>query len=239
VAYEPGNTTAKGPVPDPDAGDNQLPSTDGSLADALHQAMHNQISHGTLTRGERIREIDIAKRFGVSRTPVREALKRLQAEGLLVEVAGVGLTVAKPTLSEMLDDYLIREVLEGLAARLAAERHLGSELLVLDAVLARAHAAHAADDVERAIALSEEFDNILFQMARNPRLVRLIETARASPGAARRGNLLHKDRRTSSLQERQRILDAVAARDGAKAEKAAQEHLQHAKEYRAAIALKG
>jgi DNA-binding GntR family transcriptional regulator len=237
VAERSGNTTAKGPARE--AVENQLSSTDGSLAHALYQAMYDQISHGKLTRGERIREVDIAKRFGVSRTPVREALKRLQAEGLLVEVPGTGLTVAKPTLSEMLDDYLIREVLEGLAARLAAERHLESELLVLDAVLTRAHAAHAGEDVDRAIALSEEFDNILFQMARNPRLVRLIETARTSPGAARRGNLLAKDRRTASLEERQRMLDAVAARDGGKAEKAAQEHLRHAREYRAALAVKG
>jgi DNA-binding GntR family transcriptional regulator len=69
-------------------------------------------------------------------------------------------------------------------------------------------------------------------------LVRLIETARTSPGAARRGNLLQKDRRTASLEERQRMLDAVAARDGAKAEKAAQDHLRRAREYRAALALK-
>lgn len=221
-----------------DATENQLSGNDGSLAHSLHQAMYSQISHGKLKGGERIREVDIAKRFGVSRTPVREALKRLQAEGLLVEVPGIGLTVAKPTLGELLDDYLIREVLQGLAARLAAERRLASELLVLDAVLARAHAAHAADDVDRAIALSEEFDNILFQMARIPRLVRLIETARSSPGGARRGNLLHKDRRTASLNERQMVLDAVAARDGTLAEKLAQEHLQHAREYRVALAIR-
>jgi DNA-binding GntR family transcriptional regulator len=214
-----------------------LAGSDGPLAQSLHQALYGEISHGKLKSGERIREIDIAERFGVSRTPVREALKRLQSDGLLVEVSGIGLTVAKPTLSELLDDYLIREVLQGLAGRLAAERRLPSELLVLDAVLSRAHAAHAADDVDRAIALSEEFDNILFQMARIPRLVRLIETARSSPGGARRGNLLHKDRRSASLKERQRVLDAVAAGDGALAEKLAQEHLQHAREYRVALAI--
>ena len=216
---------------------SKLAGSDGPLAQSLHQALYGEISHGKLKSGERIREIDIAKRFGVSRTPVREALKRLQSDGLLVEVSGIGLTVAKPTLSELLDDYLIREVLQGLAGRLAAERRLPSELLVLDAVLSRAHAAHAADDVDRAIALSEEFDNILFQMARIPRLVRLIETARSSPGGARRGNLLHKDRRSASLTERQKVLDAVAAGDGAFAEKLAQEHLQHAREYRVALAI--
>ncbi|MDB5683713.1 MAG: GntR family transcriptional regulator [Sphingomonas bacterium] len=208
-----------------------------SLADGLHLALREEIAGGQLPPGWRLRETDVAKRFGVSRTPVREALKKLQAESLLVDVPGRGLTVAKPSLSEILDDYLIREVLEGLAARLAAERALETDIMMMRSLLRQVEEAHEADDVDRAIALSYTFDQTLFESARNPRLHRTIDAASAAQGVTRRGYIRNKVRRSDAIKERHRILAAVAARDPAAAELAAQEHLRSAREFRIAMTI--
>ncbi|MDB5689255.1 MAG: transcriptional regulator, GntR family [Sphingomonas bacterium] len=208
-----------------------------SLGDALHNALREEIAAGQLPPGWRLRETDVAKRFGISRTPVREALKKLQAESLLVQVPGRGLTVAMPSLSEILDDYLIREVLEGLGARLAAERALETDVMMMRSLLRQVEEAHEADDVDRAIALSYAFDRAVFEAARNPRLHRTIDAASAAQGVNRRGYIRDKVRRTAAIRERHRILAAIAARDPAAAELAAQEHLRSAREFRIAMTM--
>jgi len=203
-----------------------------SLAEGLYMALREEIMADTLSAGERLRETEVAQRYGVSRTPVREALKKLEVEGLIVEVAGRGLVVAKPSLNDILDAYLVREVLEGLATRLAAERALDTEIMMLGSVLRQIEEAHAANLGDRAIELSYQFDEVIFSAARNPRLHRIIEASRASQGSSRRGNMHDPERRSRSIEERRLIYKQIAARDAKAAEVAAQEHLRRAREYK-------
>ncbi len=126
----------------------------------------------------------------------------------------------------------------GLAARLAAERALETDVLMLKTIMQQVEESHAVDDVERALELSYQFDEVVFRAARNPRLYRLIEAARASHGSSRRGNIRDKERRNRSIEERQLILKGIADRDGKAAEFAAQEHLRRARDYRIAKSLK-
>lgn len=215
-----------------------VPRDGRSIAELLIERLRLEMATGELPPGRRVREIDLADRFGVSRTPVREALKRLEADGLLVEVPGRGLTVAKPSLSEILDDYLIREVLEGLAARLAAERALEVEIITLKSHIKNLKEAHDAGDMDKAINYIQIFDKALFEAARNPRLHRTIEVVRAAQGRIRRGPIEDTKRRSEAIKELDALLAAVVARDPAAAELAAQQHLQNARNSRIEWTLK-
>jgi DNA-binding GntR family transcriptional regulator len=103
----------------------------GSRADFVYQSVRNAIWEGRFAHGEHIREEDLANSLGVSRTPVREALQRLQQRGLLVPSQARGLAVAQLSPKQILDLYAMREILEGSAARLAAQRSTDAEIQLL------------------------------------------------------------------------------------------------------------
>lgn len=102
----------------------------------VYQELRNAIAAGQFQQGERIREEDVAKSLGVSRTPVREALRRLQTRGLLELAAGRGLVIAELSRQQVLELYAMREILEGAAARLAAQHAMESEIAHLRHLLA-------------------------------------------------------------------------------------------------------
>src|SRR5262249_60410688 len=100
-----------------------------SRADLVYAALRDAIWEGRMARGERVREEEVARSLGVSRTPVREALQRLQQRGLLaVGPGGRGLVVAQLGHDEVVELYAMREILEGSAARFAAERATSEEV---------------------------------------------------------------------------------------------------------------
>src|SRR6202000_231315 len=102
-----------------------------SRADFVYDTLRDAIWEGRIGRGERIREEEIARTLGVSRTPVREALQRLQQRGLLVNRLGRGLTVAELGKREVIELYAMREILEGSAARFAAQHAAPPEIAIL------------------------------------------------------------------------------------------------------------
>jgi DNA-binding GntR family transcriptional regulator len=216
-----------------------LPSLkDGApYADRVYVELKQAIADGRIKAGERLRETDLAKRFGVSRTPVREALKKLEAEGLVVDQPGRGLAVTEPSPHEIMDAYLVREVLEGLAARLTAERATETDRMRLAVVLRQVQAAIEAGDSPRAIALSNQFDQLLFRATRSGRLSHMIEAARASQGRLLRLSLQYPGRLSQSAEERNEILQAIQRRDPEAAERATREHLRRARETRIAQSL--
>ena len=233
--------TQADPRPAPTDG-GQERSKDGiSLAESIWLSLRQEIIEGTIAPGERLRETDIAQRYGISRTPVREALKRLESDGHLEDVPGRGLTVSNPSLSEIMDAYLIREMLEGLSTRLAAERMLDTDLMHLELIFQQVEASlevvRSGGSVDPFIDLSYAFDDLIFASARSPRLLKMIESARASHAQAMRANLRDPSRMEASFKERLEILEAVRVRDGQAAEKAMQGHLQRAREYRIASTL--
>jgi DNA-binding GntR family transcriptional regulator len=209
----------------------------GPVAERVYLGLKQAIADGQIGAGERLREVDLAARFGVSRTPVREALKKLQAEGLVTDVPGRGLAVTKPTPHEIMDAYLVREVLEGLAARLAAERAIETDRMRLAVVLRQIRHAIAAEETQRAIALSNEFDRLLFEATRSERLSAMIEAARASQGRLLRLSLEYPGRLAQTAEERAEILQAIQDGDPEAAERATREHLRRARETRIAQSL--
>ncbi len=208
-----------------------------SRADNLYWEMREAISDGELPAGARVREIEVATRYGVSRTPVREALQRLAIDGLLEELPGQGLTVANPSLKDILDAYLIREVLEGLATRLATERAMETDRLRIEAVTNQMLASLDGEDQETTIKLCNIFDELVFASANSDRLYRMIYSARSLQGSTMRSNIRHPGRLGQAVQERLAIHEAFKANDPPGAEEATKDHLRKARELRLANSL--
>ena len=129
-----------------------------SHADRVYSALRRDILGGALAPGAALREEELGRFHHVSRTPVREALGRLESEGLAARHPRSGMVVSTPTLDEIVDLYVVREALEGMAARLATERRTEADLARLDILVqaaeaeARAHVAGHAPSEARALA---------------------------------------------------------------------------------------
>lgn len=107
-----------------------------SLSDIVLERIVEAVIKGDLVPGERLQEAVLARQFGISRGPLREALRRLEGRHLVVRVPHVGVKIADPSPEEILDLFLLREALEGVACRLAAERMSDQEVEELDGILA-------------------------------------------------------------------------------------------------------
>src|SRR5580658_9621148 len=128
-----------------------------NAAEAVHMTLREAILHGVLRAGQPLGEIQLAEIFGRSRTPVREAVLKLESEGLAARVPRRGLMVAQITREEVLEVYAVREMLDGLSARLAAMGILPTELDRLVWLNERIRVAAAAGESKAMIQLNIEF----------------------------------------------------------------------------------
>ena len=110
-------------------------ATATTIADRLFEQMENAIVEGRMAPGSKISEPELARGFGVSRGPLREAIRRLESSGLVVRRANVGARVAELTVDGLFEIYYVREALEGMASRLAAQRMSAAEVAELRRLL--------------------------------------------------------------------------------------------------------
>ncbi len=197
-----------------------------SLADVVHHTLREAITDGLVAPGTRLREVAIAKELSVSPTPVREALRRLEREGLVdvTSYRGAAVAVVSPTM--MADLYELHETLEAFAVRRAAERG-PHDLTPLDAMLQTIDQSVALPDQTVFNRLDVRFHRMLNDLGGNRQVADLIEQTHRRIQAARVHLDIHlPDRpRTSHVQHRA-MLDAVAAGDAARAEELAQAHIR-------------
>lgn len=194
---------------------------------------------GELAPDQRVPEVGLAERLGVSRTPLRLALSTLAHEGLLRPLPGGGFVVCSFTLDDVADAIELRGALEGTAARFAAERLVSdSELELLTSVTEELDAvvAEGTPALERFVELNDEFHTALVALAKSDALARAIANAVAlpfaSPGAlvASQATLTREHEILVVAQHQHRMLvDAVRAGHGARAEEIAREHARLAK----------
>lgn len=206
--------------------------------------LRGMILDGELKPGARVIEQMLVDKFGVSRTPARAALARVCEEGLLENVRGGGYTVAKFSDSDVFDAIAIRGTLEGMAARLAAERGVSLPLLTalkkcvddLDQVVAR---LEIDPDLTEYVRLNDKLHDLLMQACQSTMLKRSLERLVTLPFAAPNAfvSLVAGDRhevrkilRTSQDQHRW-IVEAIEAREGTRAEALAHEHSRSAWKY--------
>ncbi|WP_217648738.1 GntR family transcriptional regulator [Falsiroseomonas stagni] len=189
------------------------------------------IRDGTLAPGLRLTETDLAARFGVSRTPVRQAIARLESEGLLTHEARRGLTVTRPDHAQVVELYVMREVLEGAAARLAAQHASATEIGAMAELVASEPACF--NDARALAETNQRLHGLLYLAAHNRYLLRSLEQLGAT--MALLPTLLTVGGRAAQAHaEHQAILAALQARNGEAAEAAARAHAQAAQRHRLA-----
>ncbi|TYP51657.1 GntR family transcriptional regulator [Thermosediminibacter litoriperuensis] len=196
------------------------------LREIVFEALREAIITGELKPGERLMEVQLAEEMGVSRTPVREAIRKLELEGLVVMIPRKGAYVAGLSLKDAADVFEIRQSLEGLAAALAAERITDEEIESLERILVEITEAAENDDVETAIRKDAEFHQILFKATRNDRLVQIINNLKEQIDRFRTQSFANRARVRSLLEEHKKIVEAITDRNVELAKKLAEEHIE-------------
>jgi len=207
-----------------------LPEEDGRGArgrsEWAYARLHEAIREGTIAPGARIMEKEISAWLGISRTPVREAMRRMQAEGLLEHAAGGGLAVVLYDLRAIAEFYAVRESLEGTAAALAAEHADATEIGILRAML---EAMRALPEDPRAHARENEaFHEHIYRSAHNRFLMNNLRSLLNFVPLLGRTTYHAAGRVPVALAEHAEIVAAIAARDPFRAEAAARAHIRNA-----------
>lgn len=215
---------------------NQTASGNGpteglSSSELVYRRLREDIIAGRLAPGTRLVELNIAADFGVSRTPVREALKRLTAEKLVLSDPSRGVIVHAPDASEIEDVFVVREALDALAARLAAHRITPSELARLRVIVDAMRRAIRAGRREQVVLANQRFHDVIYAAAGNEMLARVASDLRDFVRRFTTLPFASPDRVEHVLAEHEAILEALAAHDPEAAEAASRRHLEAAREY--------
>lgn len=198
------------------------------LRELVLEAIREAIINGTLKPRERLMEIQLAEDLGVSRTPVREALRKLEMEGFIVMVPRKGAYVADLTFKDIADVFEIRSALEGLAASLAAERITDEELEDMERLLVQKAEAIANNDLEKLVIVDTKFHDAIYKASRNERLSIIINNLREQIQRFRATTLAYPGRMEASLYEHRGIMEALQSRDVLLSRQLAGEHIENA-----------
>ena len=203
-----------------------------TTADAAYLALRQGILQGDLAPGERLRSDALANELKVSRTPVREALRKLEAEGL-VQRSGSGLIVREFSEQDLTELFYVREALEGMAARLAAENATPGEIADIRELLDDMEAVGQRGDVVALRPLTAEYHRLVGRAAHNGRLLQSLESLLEHVRQMQTSTLLNiEGRAVEALKEHHELLQAIEARDADRAEKLARTHRRKTLELR-------
>ena len=197
---------------------------------AIYEALRDEIISGELGPGTPLREVALAARFSVSRTPIREVLRRLLHDGLL-ERAISGLQVATSSVERTIQVYEVRILLESQAAREAAESRSTSDLAVLRRLIERDRALVDPSIADR-VKTNLEFHNAMWDASRNGVLRDILERLSMNGVSAPQTTLNDDDRWKRSLDQHTAMVDAIEARDADRAAEVATQHLSEARDIR-------
>lgn len=192
------------------------------LGQSAYQAILDAIREGVYAPGERLREEDVAERLGVSRTPVREALGRLQEKGLLQAAPGRGLEIATLDTERVFELYAMRGELEAVVARFAAQHATEAEIAHLERLNAQFSACGSPEEAAR---VNRAFHARLYAAARNRYLRAAVEDLHETVALLSRTTFTQDGRREIAVGEHAGIIAALAGRDAQAAADAARRHI--------------
>jgi DNA-binding GntR family transcriptional regulator len=192
----------------------------------IYSDLRNQLVSLQRRPGEAVSEAEIALSYGVSRTPVREAILRLSDEGLLEIFPQSGIFVSRIPLAALPEAIIIRKALEETTARLAAERVTSSQILALHSILERQREANAIGDRDAFHHADEMFHATIAEFAGYPGIWTLIQQVKVHVDRYRRLTLPQQGRIARTIVEHEAILGAIEAHDPAGAGAAMQSHLE-------------
>ena len=198
-----------------------------NLHDQLTTAVRDMIIEGDLAPGERVPEKALCDRFGVSRTPLREALKVLAAEGLLALLPNRGATVLRLSATDVDELFPIMGALEGLAGALACAHVSEAELAEVRALHYQMVLHYTRDELPEYFRLNQQIHERIIDAARNPTLARLYCGLAGRVRRARYMANMSKPRWAQAVAEHEAILEALADRDGERLAQILQTHLRN------------
>jgi len=196
------------------------------LGEAVFRVLRHALREGVYRPGDRLREEEIARELNVSRTPIREAFGRLQSKRLIEPSGTKGLVVRTLDMTEVLELYAMREILEGAAARLAAQHASPSEFEALDDLLI-AFEAHLGDAAEMA-RLNRLFHNGIIRAARNRYLETVLDELQDGIALLGATTFSVAERPGTAVAEHRAMLNAIRERESEQAEKLASTHIREA-----------
>lgn len=198
------------------------------LRELVCENIRQAIIDGTFSPGERLMEIQLADEMGVSRTPVREAIRKLELEGFVVMIPRRGTYVADISIRDITEIYEIRTCLDVLSAGLAAERITDEELEALNRLLVEIGQYIAENNMEKIVEADTAFHDILYQASRNERLRSVINNLREQLTGIRGRSMSYPGRLVETMDEHRALVDSIAARDVERAQNAARVHIENA-----------
>lgn len=188
-----------------------------TLREKILENIRDAILKGTLKAGERVSEPDLAERYGISRTPIREAFRQLESEGYLTVVPRKGAVVTSLSERDVAEFYEIKSILEGYAANLAAQKLTDKEIERLITINKRLADLAAAGDVKTFFRVHDEFHELFLRASGNHKLLELIQQLLKKFNRLRIASLSLPGRMEVSVQEHEKIIEAFRNRDGAAA----------------------
>ena len=191
----------------------------------IAETLRDEILSGALAAGQRLRQEDIAERFGASRQPVRDALRLLEGEGLVTLIANSGAWVAKLSESECAEAYQIRERLEPLLLRASIPNLTPTQLAKLESLVS---AIELSTDLESFLRLDREFHLLSYAGASEGMLSDLVERLWNTTQHYRRAfrNVVNPNESNITQFEHRIIMDAIARKDSDQAERALEGHIR-------------
>ena len=196
------------------------------LREVVFETLRDAIRKGILKPGERLMEIHLAEQLGVSRTPVREAIRKLELEGYVIMMPRRGTYVSNLSIKDINEVFEIRTSLDSLASGLAAERITDEELEHLQRLLVVIGEAIKEKNMEKIVEADTKFHDILYQASRNNRLVGIIYNLREQLTSFRANSMAYPGRLEETLEEHRRIVDTIAQGDAVAAQKASEYHME-------------
>lgn len=201
-----------------------------SLRGRVFNKLREDILSGKYQEHEELKEVAIGEELGVSRTPVREAFRQLELEGLIQIVPNKGAYVTGITAKDVKDIYMIRSYLEGMCARLVTEKIADEQLDELEenVYLASYHASKG--HMEQMAELDNRFHHILYEACDSKMLQKLLQDFHEYVMRIRKKTLSTKERGIASNEEHRQIMEAIKAKNADEAERLANLHMNNAYE---------
>ena len=198
-----------------------------SLHDELIERLRRQIVEGVLASGEKISEKDLCAAYDVSRTPLREALKVLAREGLVVLTPHRGAHVSMLTVADIEEAFPVIGALEALAGELACKQATDEEIAKISLLHRKMETAHKIRNRQKYFSLNQRIHEALAEAARNPTLNRMRDMLDGRVSRARYHTNISTARWDQAMKEHGQILAALKARDGERLGWILKEHLAH------------
>ena len=197
------------------------------LRDVVFNTLREAILKGELKPGERLMELQLAAKLGVSRTPIREAIRMLEQEGLAVTIPRKGAEVAKMTEKDMEDVLQIREALDELAAKIACEQISEEQLEELVATMHEFEESTKTDNVKKIAEADVKFHDIIYQSTGNPNLVNMLNNLREQMYRYRVEYLKDENNYPTLMKEHKDIVEGLVRKNKTQVTETMHQHVKN------------